>query len=77
MKKNDMSIENIPTVITAACILHNTCKIQGESLNDSWLREIQANPTFPQPPSSNARDNNSTRLKEIRDSLMYYFNNKP
>ena len=37
MKRNDMSIENIPNIITAACILHNICEIHNEGFNDSWL----------------------------------------
>ena len=28
MKRNDMSIENFPNIVTAACILHNVCEIQ-------------------------------------------------
>ena len=63
MKRNDMSIENIPTVITAACILHNICEIHGEFFNDAWLRKLQANPAFLQPPPGNARNSNSTRSK--------------
>ena len=35
MKRNDMSIENIPNIVTAACILHNVCKIHGESFNEA------------------------------------------
>ena len=41
MKRNDMSIENIPNIGTAACILHNVCEIHGKSFNEAWLHEIQ------------------------------------
>ena len=37
MKRNDMSTEHIPTVISACCILHNLCAIHGEYFNDMWL----------------------------------------
>ena len=30
-KRNDMNIENVSTVIAACCILHNFCKIHGET----------------------------------------------
>ena len=69
MKRNDMNIDNIPHVITAACILHNICEIHGESFNDAWLREIQPDSSFPQP-SSTASDRNSKRPKQVRDALM-------
>lgn len=74
MKRNDMNIANIPTVITAACILHNICEVHGDTFNDSWLREIRDS-SLPQPSSSNARDGNSTRPNQIRDALCYYFSN--
>ena len=32
MKRNDKSIENIPNIITAACILHNVCEIHKDSM---------------------------------------------
>ena len=37
-KKNDMSIEHIPTIICACCILHNICEIHGESFDEEWLQ---------------------------------------
>ena len=43
MRRNDMCIDNIPTVVTCACILHNVCEIHGESFNDAWLREVEGN----------------------------------
>ena len=33
MKRNDMTTENIPTVISACCILHNLCEIHGETFS--------------------------------------------
>ena len=49
MKRNDMHVDNIPVVITAACILHNICKVHGESFNESWLLEADSGSNFPQP----------------------------
>ena len=31
MKKNEMRIVNVPTVIAACCVLHNVCQIHGDS----------------------------------------------
>ena len=35
LKRNDMNINNIPHVITAACVLHNICEINREHFNDA------------------------------------------
>ena len=72
MKRNDMNIDNIPHAIIAACILHNICEIHGKSFNEAWLREIQPDPSFPQP-SNTASDGNSRRPKQVRDALRHYF----
>ena len=34
-KSNDMNIQNVPTVITACCILHNVCEVHGDCFNES------------------------------------------
>ena len=68
-----MTIGNIPTVITCACVLHNICEVHGETFNNASLREVENNAEFPQPPPSHARDGTASRPKEVRDALMYYF----
>ena len=67
-----MSIENIPNVVTAACILHNVCEIHGESFNEAWLHEIQGS-ELQQPNPGSVRDSNGDRPKHIRDVLVSYF----
>ena len=39
-KRNDMSIEHIPCIISACCILHNVCEIHGETFNETWLEDV-------------------------------------
>ena len=73
MKRNDMKIENIPNVITAACILHNICEVHGETFNDSWLREVEENSSFPQPTSSNAAAAGQRTLE--MHWYVHFFNN--
>lgn len=74
MKRNDMHIENIPNIITAACILHNICEIHKESFSESWLRELEENSSFPQPVSPSVRAGTGDRPKNIRNELVNYFN---
>ena len=74
MKKNDMHIDHIPTVITACCVLHNLCEMRGESFNDMWLQnepDLQQ-PTTSSPPLSSSCNDASI----IRETLMKYLNSK-
>ena len=73
MKRNDMNISHIPTVVTAACTLHNICEIHGETFNDSWLIEVNDS-SFPQPTSGSLRDGDSDGPKVVRNALVHYFN---
>ena len=70
MKRNDMSTETIPTVITACCILHNICEILGEYFNDSWLAD---NTEYEQLSSSTTTLIALTGAShEVRNTLMEY-----
>ena len=73
MKGNDTCIDNIPTIVTAACILHNVCEVHSETFNESWLQEVEASSAYPQPESSATRDGSRDRLKQVRDVLVTYF----
>lgn len=73
-KRNDMLVKNIPTVITAACVLHNMCEVHGETFNESWLHETDSDSNFPQPSTVICPDGrNSDRPKQIREALVHYF----
>uniref|UniRef100_A0A8C8RH98 Putative nuclease HARBI1 n=1 Tax=Pelusios castaneus TaxID=367368 RepID=A0A8C8RH98_9SAUR len=37
----DLNEDNIPTVISACCVLHNICENRGERFNSSWSMEAQ------------------------------------
>jgi len=40
-KRLDADIDNIPTIITACCILHNMCEVHGEAFVDNWMDEVR------------------------------------
>ena len=42
MKKNDMHIRNVQHVIAACCVLHNTCEIHGDSIDNDWMEETDS-----------------------------------
>ena len=39
LKRNDMHITNIPTVIAVCAILHNMCEMHNDEFDESWLPE--------------------------------------
>ena len=44
-KRNDMCIDNIPTLVTCACILHNVCEIQSHLMMHGFEKS-KAAPSF-------------------------------
>ena len=71
MKRTYMAIDNIPTIITCACIVHN-CEVHSERFNDAWFREVDGNAEFPQPTPSHARDGTASRPKQVRDASLLF-----
>ncbi|KAI8493185.1 hypothetical protein Bbelb_291890 [Branchiostoma belcheri] len=39
LKRMDVNIYAVPDIITAACVLHNLCEMNGEFFNNRWLEE--------------------------------------
>lgn len=71
-KQNDMSIDNVPNVVAACCVLHNICEIHGDEFNNQWLQEIEeALPSSSTPPSTCTYA--STSGTDVIDGLVDYF----
>ena len=47
LKRNDTIIEDLPTVISACCVLHNPCEVHRDCFNREWLQDIAAEPSQP------------------------------
>ena len=73
LKRNDMHLNNIPVVVTVACVLHNICEIDGDTFNDSWLSEELSGSNFPQPSTIAHHTILGNRAKQTRDTLVQYF----
>ena len=71
LKRNDMNINNIPHVITAAYVLHNICEIHREHFNDVWLQIGE----HAQPGPAASRDTTTRLPQDIRNALVQYFQN--
>ena len=71
LKRNDMSLERVPTVIAACCILHNICEVFKENYDERWTTEDDEN--RPQPNTSTEDEVDSIRPGTICNTLMKYF----
>ena len=71
-KRNDMNVSNIPYVVTACCILHNICEIFGDRVHDAWLDDT--GDVLDQPLTTSTGDRAESDAKEIRNTLVQYFN---
>ena len=71
MKRIDMDIENIPFIVTACCIFHNMCEMNGDRFNKLWLEGIN-NST--QPVAKVSDSNSSSSAQVIRNALVDYYN---
>ena len=40
LKRNDTATEDVPTAISACCVLHNICEVHKEQFDDTWLEEL-------------------------------------
>ena len=76
LKRLDMSMENIPTVIAACCVLYDLCEIHEETFLESWITESDLDGNQPQHiPAED--DTNNTAPQEIRSSLVQYLSAHP
>jgi len=73
LKRNDINIDNIPHVITAACVLHNICEVQHVHFNDAWLQTGEGE--YAQPDAVLTSDASTGLPQDIRNALVQYFQN--
>ena len=87
MKKNDSNIKNIPTLVTACCVLHNLCELQGDACEEDWvLRDTQDSATttgatavsaaVPTPSSTRIREAPVTSLTVTNTSSYKLYDHK-
>ena len=69
-KCNDMLVKNVPNVIAAACVLHNMCKIHGETFDESWANSVTDDLSQPDSLVHSSTHYGST---SVREALVQYF----
>lgn len=71
LKRADINYKFMPTVIAAACILHNFCEQRSEGVRDAWIAAVRdCEQYLYQQPASSPRDANA--VCEVRDFLRDY-----
>ena len=70
MKRNDSNIKNMPTLVTAYCILHNLCELYGDACEEEWVTHDTLEDA---PPSSSTSSTvATTSASRMRDALCDY-----
>ena len=81
MKRNDMTLDNIPVIIAACCVLHNICEKNQERYDNQWSDEVaEMESAAPQPDtcaSTEGQDESSATARDIRRALMMHFISNP
>ena len=81
LKRNDMSLKNVPVIISACCVLHHLCEKNCDSYDDAWSEAAaEMEREAPQPDTMASMDEpqecNCTG-QDIRKALMTYFVSNP
>lgn len=71
LKRADINYKFMPTVIAAACILHNFCEERGETVNDAWIADVRSfeDELYQQP---STRPLHTGPVNEVRDFLCNF-----
>ena len=69
LKRNDTSIDDLPKLVSACCVLHNICELRGEAFDDDWMENDSAFSSVSQPVSTSTDINGD----QIRTALTQYF----
>ena len=72
-KRMDMSLSEVPIVVSACCILHNYCELQLERFYDVWLPDpVTENQRLPQPTARANTANDAGPVRGMRDAIRLH-----
>ena len=69
----EVNIDNVNSIIKACCILHNVCKENNDTVNRSWMVEMNQMVKKPQPQRSSSSKTQDPSGTAIRLALMNHF----
>ena len=74
MKRCDMTISEVPTIVAACCVLHNICEMNKDGYDERWSSVMEEGENLLQPSTQVAAEEEaSTTSANIRNALMRYF----
>ncbi|XP_036410905.1 protein ANTAGONIST OF LIKE HETEROCHROMATIN PROTEIN 1-like [Megalops cyprinoides] len=71
-KRNDCSLDLLPTMILACCILHNVCEVHGDIFSEEWLEAVSQS-ECPQPSDTVPASADDPAAEEVRSLFCDYF----
>ena len=69
LKRLDIDVGDVSQVVTACCVLHNTCEAKGELFNDDWTEGVDVDDAV----SSSSPAQPCSDSIAIRDAFTQYF----
>ena len=72
LTRNDTDVCFLPTLVTACCVLHNLCEVHGDSFNNNWLTDVDADESTTAKTATAVQAPAATAVA-IRNALCDYF----
>jgi len=72
LKRLDVDICDVPTVVSACCVLHNICEIHREEFNEEWLEGVESGTNECGSATTGAAQPHTTAVT-IRDAFTSHF----
>ncbi|XP_006001092.1 uncharacterized protein LOC102354795 [Latimeria chalumnae] len=69
LKRNNIDLSFLPTVINACCALHNICELHGDPFDASWNEAEPSEEDLAQPVDRHANCEDNDEAKEIREAV--------
>ena len=78
IKRCDMTVDKVPNIIAACCVLHNVCELYQEGYDERWSETVrQATEDTPQTNESSADSDTHHVPQGIRNALILHFKSHP
>ena len=68
LKRLDFNLENVPHVVAACVVLHNTCEMYGDMCLAEWINHIAPDPPTLDNVSINRQDDGAN----VRNAIMKF-----
>ena len=70
LKRLDVSVEDVPSLIATCCVLHNICEMHGDTFDESLLEGVE---TDDGTPAADSGPPHPVSAANVRQALMAFF----